>query len=57
MNRNIDFDNNPVAPINGITSKLVESAPNVFHREGVNPKDIPQDDLDEVILNKNDSRG
>lgn len=57
MNSNIDFDNNPAASINGFTSKLVESAPDVFHRESVNPKDIPPDDLDEVILNKNDSRG
>ena len=52
MNWNIDLDKKTATSINGITFKLVESAPDVFYWECVNPKDIPPDDLDDVILDK-----
>jgi hypothetical protein len=52
MNWNIDLNKKTATSINGITFKLVESAPDVFHWECVNPKDIPPDDLDDVILDK-----
>jgi hypothetical protein len=52
MNWDIDLDKKTATSINGITFKLVESAPDVFHWECVNPKDIPPDDLDDVILDK-----
>ena len=41
MNWNIDLNKKTATSINGITFKLVESAPDVFHWECVNPKDIP----------------
>jgi len=41
MNWNIDLDKKTATSINGITFKLAEVEPDVFHWECVNPKDIP----------------
>ena len=38
--------------INGITFKLTETKPGEYEGVCLNPKDIPPDDLDDVILGK-----
>jgi hypothetical protein len=38
--------------INGITFKLTETNPGEYEGVCLNPKDIPPDDLDDVILGK-----
>ena len=38
--------------INGITFKLTETKPGEYEGVCLNPKDIPPDDLDDVILSR-----
>ena len=38
--------------INGITFKLIETKPGDYEGVCLNPKDIPPDDLDDVILGR-----
>ena len=38
--------------INGITFKLTETKPGEYEGVCLNPKDIPPDDLDDVILGR-----
>ena len=47
---NIDLDKKTATSINGITFKLTEVEPDSFQWICTNPKDIPPDDLDDVIL-------
>ena len=52
MNWDIDLEKKTATSINGITFKLTEVEPDTFRWVCANPKDIPPDDLDDVILNK-----
>ena len=47
---NINLDKKTATSINGITFKLTEVEPDTFQWICTNPKDIPPDDLDDVIL-------
>ena len=38
--------------INGITFKMTETKPREYESVCLNPKDIPPDDLDDVILGR-----
>jgi hypothetical protein len=48
----INLDNQTATSINGITFKLTETKPGEYEGVCLNPKDIPPDDLDEVILGR-----
>jgi hypothetical protein len=48
----INLKENTATSINGITFKLTETAPGEYEGVCLNPKDIPPDDLDDVILGK-----
>ena len=46
----INLDKQTATSINGITFKLTRDESGIYRGECLNPKDIPPDDLDEVIL-------
>jgi hypothetical protein len=48
----INLKEQTATSINGITFKLTETKPGEYEGVCLNPKDIPPDDLDDVILNK-----
>ena len=48
----INLKNQTATSINGITFKLTETKPGVYEGVCLNPKDIPPDDLDDVILGR-----
>ena len=48
----INLNKQTATSINGITFKLTETKPGEFERVCLNPKDIPPDDMDDVILEK-----
>ena len=48
----INLNNQTATSINGITFKLAETKPGEYEGVCLNPKDIPPDDLDDVILGK-----
>jgi len=48
----ISLNEQTATSINGITFKLTETKPGVLEGVCLNPKDIPPDDLDDVILAK-----
>jgi hypothetical protein len=48
----INLQEHTATSINGITFKLTETKPREFEGVCLNPKDIPPDDLDNVILDK-----
>ena len=48
----INLDNQTATSINGITFKLTETKPGEYEGVCLNPKDIPPDDLDDVILGR-----
>ena len=48
----IDLKNQTATSINGITFKLTETKPGEYEGVCLNPKDIPPDDLDDVILGR-----
>jgi hypothetical protein len=48
----IDLENQTATSINGITFKLTETKPGEYEGVCLNPKDIPPDDLDDVILGR-----
>ena len=48
----INLEQQTATSINGITFKLTETKPGEYEGVCLNPKDIPPDDLDDVILGK-----
>jgi hypothetical protein len=48
----INLKEQTATSINGITFKLTETNPGEFEGVCLNPKDIPPDDLDDVILGR-----
>ena len=48
----INLKDQTATSINGITFKLTETKPGEFEGVCLNPKDIPPDDLDDVILGR-----
>jgi hypothetical protein len=48
----INLGNQTATSINGITFKLTEKKPGEYEGVCLNPKDIPPDDLDDVILGR-----
>jgi hypothetical protein len=48
----IDLEKQTATSINGITFKLTETKQGEFEGVCLNPKDIPPDDLDDVILGR-----
>ena len=48
----INLKEQTATSINGITFKLTETKPGEYEGVCLNPKDIPPDDLDDVILGK-----
>jgi len=48
----INLNKQTATSINGITFKLTETKPGEYEGVCLNPKDIPPDDLDDVILGK-----
>jgi hypothetical protein len=48
----INLKNQTATSINGITFKLTETKPGEYEGVCLNPKDIPPDDLDDVILGR-----
>ena len=48
----IYLENQTATSINGITFKLTETKPGEYEGVCLNPKDIPPDDMDEVILGR-----
>ena len=46
----INLENKTATSINGVTFKLSETTPEDYEGVCLNPKDIPPDDLDDVIL-------
>jgi hypothetical protein len=48
----INLKNQTATSINGITFKLTETKPGEYEGVCLNPKDMPPDDLDDVILSK-----
>ena len=48
----INLDNQTATSMNGMTFKLTETKPGEYEGVCLNPKDIPPDDLDEVILGR-----
>ncbi len=47
---NIDLEKQTATSINGITFKLTKAESGEYSGVCLNPKDIPPDDLDDVIL-------
>ena len=48
----INLKEQTATSINGITFKLTETKPGEYECVCLNPKDIPPDDLDDVILGR-----
>ena len=48
----INLTEQTATSINGITFKLTETKPGEYEGVCLNPKDIPPDDLDDVILGR-----
>ena len=48
----INLEKQTATSINGITFKLTETKPEEYEGVCLNPKDIPPDDLDDVILGR-----
>ena len=48
----INLKEQTATSINGITFKLIETKPGDYEGVCLNPKDIPPDDLDDVILGR-----
>jgi len=48
----INLKEGTATSINGITFKLTETKPGEYEGVFLNPKDIPPDDLDDVILGR-----
>jgi hypothetical protein len=48
----INLKEQTATSINGITFKLTETKPGEYEGVCLNPKDIPPDDLDDVVLGK-----
>ena len=48
----INLKDQTATSINGITFKLTETTPGEYSGVCLNPKDIPPDDLDDVILGR-----
>ncbi len=48
----INLENKTATSINGITFKLTETKQGEYEGVCLNPKDIPPDDLDDVILGR-----
>ena len=48
----INLNKQTATSINGITFKLIETKPEEYEGVCLNPKDIPPDDLDDVILGR-----
>jgi hypothetical protein len=48
----INLKEQTATSINGITFKLTETKPGEYEGVCLNPKDIPPDDMDDVILGK-----
>ena len=48
----INLEKQTATSINGITFKLTETNPGEYEGVCLNPKDIPPDDLDDVILGR-----
>jgi hypothetical protein len=48
----INLSERTATSINGITFKLTETKPGEYEGVCLNPKDIPPDDLDDVILSR-----
>ena len=48
----INIKEQTATSINGITFKLTETKPGEYEGVCLNPKDIPPDDLDDVILGR-----
>ena len=48
----INLKEQTATSINGITFKLTETKPGEYEGVCLNPKEIPPDDLDDVILGK-----
>ena len=48
----INLKEQTATSINGTTFKLAETKPGEFEGVCLNPKDIPPDDMDDVILGK-----
>jgi hypothetical protein len=48
----INLKEQTATSINGITFKLTETKPGEYNGVCLNPKDIPPDDLDDVILGR-----
>ena len=48
----INLKDQTATSINGITFKLTEAKPGEYEGVCLNPKDIPPDDLDDVILGR-----
>ncbi len=48
----INLEQHTATSINGITFKLTETKPGEYEGVCLNPKDIPPDDLDDVILSR-----
>ncbi len=48
----INLKEQTATSINGITFKLTETKPGGYEGVCLNPKDIPPDDLDDVILGR-----
>ena len=48
----INLNEQTATSINGITFKLTEATPGEYEGVCLNPKDIPPDDMDDVILGR-----
>ena len=48
----INLEQQTATSINGITFKLTETKPGEYEGVCLNPKDIPPDDMDDVILGR-----
>ena len=48
----INLEKKTATSINGITFKLIETKPGEYEGVCLNPKDIPPDDLDDVVLGR-----
>ena len=48
----INLEKQTATSINGITFRMTRDESGIYRGECLNPKDIPPDDLDEVILAK-----
>ncbi len=51
-NWKINLKEQTATSINGITFKLTETKPGEYEGVCLNPKDIPPDDMDDVILGR-----